>query len=407
MTIFMLKCTNKGIGENVEMQEREKQERPGFARRMQRENVRRMLIASVGLFVLFFIAAVLLQTQAVVAVESHIIRIAMALGVLYAGVYIWYSYRWLSDKKKCSARIQINLFWLMYAVLLVSVSFVSDSMFFALGICWVMTAVLAIVPLWNPTEFFVGLVIQIAAISCLVIKCEFGIEVILYLLANQLLCGIISRQSYDSFLQRAENEAEIAVAKNLSETDAMTSLLNRRGLRYSMEDIWPACIEDKMQAAVMMIDIDNFKKYNDYFGHLEGDNCIQNVAAEISRKLRSMEGIAARVGGEEFLVCLTGVEKEDALEWAVELKESIEALNIPQAADNFLSMVSVSIGIAWGYEGDYMSFKEMWKNADESLYAAKKSGRACICFDNKCYAKTQRENNRCQRYLEKGLRSWG
>ena len=106
----MLKCTNKGIGENVEMQEREKQERPGFARRMQRENVRRMLIASVGLFALFFIAAVLLQTQAVAAVESHIIWIAMALGVLYAGVYIWYSYRWLSDKKKCSARIQINLF---------------------------------------------------------------------------------------------------------------------------------------------------------------------------------------------------------------------------------------------------------------------------------------------------------
>lgn len=367
--------------------------RHGFAGRVQRDNIRRMLLVSVSFCLFLFVSIIFLQTHVVQSVRPYAVWTLAVLGEAYAGVHIWISYRWLSNKKKSNVQKQIYLFWFIYVVLMVTVSLLFKGTFSVLAVYWIMTSVLAIVPLWNHKEFFVSQGIQFIAIFLLVSNREFGAEIILYLLGNQLLCGIISRQSYQNFLQRTANEAEIAAAKNLAEIDVMTNMLNRRGLKCNLERIWPASIRNNMRIAVIMIDIDNFKKYNDYFGHLEGDNCICKVTEEIRKRISGKKDFAARVGGEEFVVCLTGVGKEEAVKWAIGVKEDIEGLRIPQAEDNFLPIVSVSIGVAWGYAGDNIEFTQMWKRADESLYKAKKNGRACICFERKCYARTKEEGS--------------
>ena len=96
----------------------------------------------------------------------------------------------------------------------------------------------------------------------------------------------------------------------------------------------------------MMIDIDNFKKYNDTYGHAAGDECIRKVTAAIRRNVKRRTDYAARVGGEEFLVMLTGIEPKLAVKWALDLKKAIDSLKIPHADTNFNPYVSVSMGVA-------------------------------------------------------------
>ena len=303
--------------------------------------------------------------------------------------------------------MELHLFWIIFAVLMLVEAFVAENTFFTLASYWVMTAILAIVPLWDNKEFLVSQGIQITAIVCLICYQKAGMETVAYLSANQLMCCIISRQSFNNFRQRVADATAIDTAKTLSETDPMTNLLNRRGLQRSLERIWPGCVRNNRKVAVMMIDIDNFKKYNDHFGHLEGDSCIRQVTKEIRKMTRRDSDFAARVGGEEFVVCLSGVEKSEALKWAVELKENVESLNIPQAEDNFLPVVSVSIGVAWGNARRDSDFVQMQKKADEALYEAKKSGRACVYLEGKCHAKTKTVGNIKQYYVERGFRSLG
>lgn len=390
----------------MEAQKREKRRRSGFVRRVQRENVRRMLIASVSFFILFFVSSIILRAQAD-EINPYMIWIFMIMAEVYAGGYIWISYRWLSSRSKWNMQMELHLFWIIFAVLMLVEAFVAENTFFTLASYWVMTAILAIVPLWDNKEFLVSQGIQIAAIVCLICYQKPGMETVAYLSANQLMCCIISRQSYYNFRQRVADATAIDTAKTLSEMDPMTNLLNRRGMERSLERIWPGYVRNNKTVAVMMIDIDNFKKYNDYFGHLEGDNCIRQVTEEIRKITRRKADFAARVGGEEFVVCLSEIEKSEALKRAAGLKENVEKLNIRQAEDNFLPIVSVSIGVAWGHARRDTDFAQMQKKADEALYRAKENGRACVYLDGKCYAKTKRIENIRQYYEEREFRSLG
>ena len=390
----------------MKTQEREKKRRSGFVRRVQRENVRRMLIASVSFFILFFVNSIVLRIRAE-KVAPYMVWSFMIVAEVYAGRYTWMSYQWLSGRKRQNMRIEMHLFWSIFTVLMLIEAFMLQDAFATLAVYWMMTAILAVVPLWNSREFLVNQGLQIAAIVCLICYQKLGTETVVYLSANQLMCCIISRQSYYNFRQHVADATAIDTAKTLSEMDPMTNLLNRRGLERSLERMWPGCVRNSRKGAVLMIDIDNFKKYNDHFGHLEGDSCIRKVTEEIHKMTGGKSDFAARVGGEEFVVCLSGLEKQEALKWAIRLKENVEGLNIPQAEDNFLPVVSVSIGVAWGYARKDTNFAQLQKKADEALYGAKESGRACVYLEGKCHAKTGAAGNIRQYYGERGLRSLG
>jgi diguanylate cyclase (GGDEF)-like protein len=137
-----------------------------------------------------------------------------------------------------------------------------------------------------------------------------------------------------------------------------------------------------------MLDIDFFKSYNDTYGHPAGDRCIKQIGNVISRTIRRETDINARIGGEEFLIFLQDVSRDDILLLSKRLQRGIESLQIPHANTTISKYVTVSIGAAQIVPSEDNDFNTLYKMADEALYKAKESGRNCIVLENVVFAKS-------------------
>ncbi len=160
----------------------------------------------------------------------------------------------------------------------------------------------------------------------------------------------------------------------LSETDALTGLANRRQLRPLLEAFWQRRLAGG-QGAVLLIDVDHFKRYNDHYGHLAGDKCLRALASTLSVGLGPGD-VVGRYGGEEFVVVLEHVDPAEARNIAEAILGRVRALEIPhQGRQDGKSYVTVSIGIARsGIEG-LNTADDLLDCADRALYRAKRDGR--------------------------------
>lgn len=132
-----------------------------------------------------------------------------------------------------------------------------------------------------------------------------------------------------------------------------------------------------------MIDIDYFKEYNDTFGHVAGDDCLQAISQCILKSVRRATDVVARIGGEEFLVFLYGVTPQNALALTRKLKHSIENMQIDDVGDG---RITVSMGLSCIVPDERADFKSLYEQADKALYAAKNSGRNCIVYNGEVYS---------------------
>ena len=128
-----------------------------------------------------------------------------------------------------------------------------------------------------------------------------------------------------------------------------------------------------------MIDIDNFKKINDTYGHLVGDECIRQVASLLRTVVKRETDIVARYGGEEFVVLMSGVTVETAHQIAEEIRESVESLIISSHGTEI--RLTVSIGLASMVPRPELTSSELLERADNALYAAKDNGRNKVMFE--------------------------
>jgi len=167
--------------------------------------------------------------------------------------------------------------------------------------------------------------------------------------------------------------------EQLSSYDGLTHIPNRRYFDENYKILFDKAQKEHIPLAVMMIDIDFFKPYNDNYGHGQGDETLIKVAQALSHTLKRPKDIVARYGGEEFVVIIEDVSKEGAQKVAHKLLKSIEALAIEHEYSEVSSVVSISLGVAY-MEGDKgYSKEEFLKRADDALYEAKESGRnRCI-----------------------------
>ena len=180
-----------------------------------------------------------------------------------------------------------------------------------------------------------------------------------------LLRTVIERLSMrTSLLLEERNE----YAK-LSLRDALTGLGNRLALEARKHADMPG-----LPLAALMFDIDFFKKYNDTFGHPEGDRCLQRVASAAKGCLRSPSDDIFRYGGEEFLVLVPGADSDVAGRIAVRILESIRKMGIAHPGSPG-GTITVSVGVACRALGDTTTFDELTAQADEALYVSKKNGR--------------------------------
>ncbi|PKN39703.1 MAG: hypothetical protein CVU63_14660, partial [Deltaproteobacteria bacterium HGW-Deltaproteobacteria-20] len=127
----------------------------------------------------------------------------------------------------------------------------------------------------------------------------------------------------------------------------------------------------------IMLDIDHFKKYNDLYGHQQGDDCLRRVADVLRAGARRLGDLAARYGGEEFCMILPDTALEGAFEIAERLRREVEELMMPHVQSDF-GRVTVSLGVAASTPGKDLGPAELLRLADESLYLAKSEGRNCV-----------------------------
>ena len=164
----------------------------------------------------------------------------------------------------------------------------------------------------------------------------------------------------------------------LSERDGLTGLANRRAIDDRLEQAWATCTADDQPLGVIMLDVDWFKRFNDHYGHPEGDSCLRAVGAVIAEHVRRQSDLAGRYGGEEFILILPGADAHTSFGIAERVCEAIQALQIPHVAGPPGAFVTASLGVAIAMPAAGGTIARLLIAADAALYKAKRSGRARV-----------------------------
>lgn len=174
-------------------------------------------------------------------------------------------------------------------------------------------------------------------------------------------------------LKNLSSKLEVA-----SQIDVLTGLYNRRFFNDAYQKEFRNALRAQTSMALIMIDIDYFKKYNDNYGHLQGDECLAAIAREIQQVVRRPRDIAARFGGEEFVVMMPETNSNGAVFITRELLTNITNLALEHASSPIDKIVTVSIGVAALVPDDNLTMDSFLIRTDNALYAAKKAGRNCF-----------------------------
>ena len=191
------------------------------------------------------------------------------------------------------------------------------------------------------------------------------------MLMNMIGAGgtyIIERAIRSNYLHRK-------ILKDMAEHDGLTGIYNRHTFNENYGRLLRQALRDHKAVAVIMIDVDYFKLYNDTHGHLAGDRCLIQIAAALLRYERRPLDIVARFGGEEFVVVLYDTDENHVREASDQIRTDIADLRIEHGSSDVGPHVTVSVGSAIMLPGSAMEPHELIRLADEALYSAKGLGR--------------------------------
>jgi diguanylate cyclase (GGDEF)-like protein len=178
-------------------------------------------------------------------------------------------------------------------------------------------------------------------------------------------------------LYKRVSEANRLLASQVN-VDGLTGLANRRAFDATLKREWARAARGNYPLCLMMIDVDRFKRFNDVYGHVGGDDCLRALAGAITAAMKRPSDMAARYGGEEFAVILPMTKLMGAAVVADHLRSAVQDLRIPHAASEH-SVVTLSIGIAQWRPGTEDLSGQLIEAADRQLYRAKDSGRNRVC----------------------------
>jgi diguanylate cyclase (GGDEF)-like protein len=170
-------------------------------------------------------------------------------------------------------------------------------------------------------------------------------------------------------------EGAVLSLKALSVVDSLTGLYNRRHFDATLEREWRRHQREGAPLALLMIDLDHFKGYNDHFGHQKGDDCLRQVAHALKAMLHRPGDMLARFGGEEFVALLPNTPPAGAQALAERMRQGVEELALEHAPESALAMVTISLGAASLAPARGQQSAALVKAADEALYQAKALGR--------------------------------
>jgi diguanylate cyclase (GGDEF)-like protein len=163
----------------------------------------------------------------------------------------------------------------------------------------------------------------------------------------------------------------------LSNTDGLTGIANRRSFDRILGQEWSRAQRAGTNLALVILDVDNFKHFNDHYGHLAGDDCLRALAGAMVKAEQRAGELVARYGGEEFVVLLPDTDGHDALEAARRIQHEVWTLALPHA-ETSPGIVTASFGVASLMPSRQLIPEDLVRQADSALYCAKESGRNCL-----------------------------
>ncbi|TAF08628.1 MAG: diguanylate cyclase [Nostocales cyanobacterium] len=186
---------------------------------------------------------------------------------------------------------------------------------------------------------------------------------------------ITARKQTELALQDANEKLEL-----LANLDGLTQVANRRCFNNRLKSEWQRLAQEKQPLSLILFDLDAFKRYNDYYGHLAGDDCLLKIAQAVYQFIRHQDmnrpiDLVARYGGEEFVVLLPNTDLAGAIKVASRIQEVIHDLGIPHTESNVKDMVTVSLGISSLTPMLEVPPDKLIADADKALYNAKQQGR--------------------------------
>ncbi len=192
----------------------------------------------------------------------------------------------------------------------------------------------------------------------------------LYLLAQ--MQNITRQKQAEELLIRANQELEALV-----NIDGLTQIANRRRFDQHLQQELNRLLREQQFLSLILFDVDEFKRYNDCYGHQEGDDCLRQLAQVAKRIVQRPADLVARYGGEEFGVILPNTDIEGGRAIAEKIRLSIQALNIRHACSPVAPVVTVSLGVTSQIPTSNQTIDALMTQADQALYHAKRRGRNC------------------------------
>lgn len=217
---------------------------------------------------------------------------------------------------------------------------------------------------------------------------------VLHLLTSQAAISLENARLYaekEQYAQTLEQKVAARTAElekanqelqRIATLDGLTKVANRRRFDEYLAQEWQRATREKQPLALILCDVDYFKRYNDYYGHQGGDDCLRQVALAMSRAVKRPADLLARYGGEEFVVILPNTEIEGAASVAQAIREEMQQLKMPHAQSDVSEYVSLSLGVSSVNPSQNLAPETLIATADEALYEAKKQGRNRFIIKN-------------------------
>lgn len=201
-------------------------------------------------------------------------------------------------------------------------------------------------------------------------------EVAPFRLVADMLASALQQKSNQQQLMEANSQLQL-----LSEIDELTGIANRRYFNHKFKSIARQAARTGQLVTLLLVDIDYFKKYNDYYGHLQGDGALRQIAQMVDKSFRRADEHAARYGGEEFTVTFAAGSDPDVIfEQAKKLRQQILDMHIAHAESVISDFVTICVGVACMSVDDPEQSAELIQLTDECLYRAKSEGRNRVVY---------------------------
>ncbi len=202
-------------------------------------------------------------------------------------------------------------------------------------------------------------------------------------LAAIMLANALARREREIALRAAHEELQLAnkTLQHMVRVDALTHLANRRHFDEVLQQEFRRAQREHKSLGLILVDVDNFKKYNDSYGHPAGDACLKQVAQALSTSFQRAGEFCARYGGEEFVVLLPGNDLSQSLKAAERGRSAVQSLSLLHAYNGYEKVVTASFGVAVFEPGSGLTPHSLLQCADKALYEAKRAGKnRSMCF---------------------------